>query len=185
LGRLLEPRQTRVATFKLTDDVGGLRVGDDVRAGGFKIGSIKDIDLIDAQAAEPQLRIVFTLPRRLVVREDAKIAIQGTITGTAWLNFESFGKGGELASGIALVGHPGAMSELLNGARDVLPEVKGAVVDVRTVTLPKVNNAIDKTTDTIVTFKTTGEHATALIDHVKSKVDPLVERVYGVTDPAR
>jgi len=41
-----------------------------VRAGGFKIGSIKDIDLIDAQAAEPQLRIVFTLPRRLVVRED-------------------------------------------------------------------------------------------------------------------
>src|SRR4051812_1027690 len=80
LGRLPEPRQTRVASFKLTDDVGGLRVGDDVRAGGFKIGAIKDIDLVDAQAAEPHLRVVFTLPRRLVVHEDAKIAIQGTIT---------------------------------------------------------------------------------------------------------
>jgi len=77
------------------------------------------------------------------------------------------------------------MSELINGARDIMPEVKATVADVRNVTLPKVNAAVDKTTETIGTFKTTGEHATALIDHVKSKVDPVVERVYGVVDPAK
>jgi phospholipid/cholesterol/gamma-HCH transport system substrate-binding protein len=186
LGRLLEPAQTRVATFKLTDDVGGLRVGDDVRAGGFKIGAVKDMDLVDAQgSAQPHLRVTFTLPKRLTVHEDAKVAIQGTITGASWLNFETFGQGRELAQGMALAGHPGAMSELINSARDVLPEVKATVADVRNVTLPKVNTAIDKTTETIVTFKTTGEHATALIDHVKGKVDPVVERVYGVVDPAK
>jgi ABC-type transporter Mla subunit MlaD len=100
LGRLLEPRQTRVATFKLTDDVGGLRVGDDVRAGGFKIGAIKDMDLVDAENGQPpHLRVIFTLPKRLTVHEDAKVAIQGTITGAAWLNFETFGQGKELAEG--------------------------------------------------------------------------------------
>jgi phospholipid/cholesterol/gamma-HCH transport system substrate-binding protein len=178
LGRLVEPRQTRVATFRLSDDVGGLRVGDDVRAGGYKIGAIRDIDLIDAAGADPHLRITFTLPKRLVVRDDARVAVQGTITGTSWLNFETFGKGGPLADGVALSGHPGAMSELLNAARGIAPEVKGAIVDVRTVTLPKVNNAVD-------TFKTTGEHATALVDHLRSKIDPVVERVYAVADPAK
>jgi ABC-type transporter Mla subunit MlaD len=186
LGRLIEPRQTRLATFKLTDDLGGLRVGDDVRAGGYKVGVVRDIQLIDANGgAEPHLRITFTLPERLAVRKDAIVAIQGTITGTAWLNFETFGKGEPLAEGMALAGHPGAMSELLAAARGIAPEVKGAITDVRTVTLPKVNNAVDRTAETVVTFKTTGEHATAMIDHLKSKIDPVVERVYAVADPAK
>ena len=186
LGRLLEPRQTRLATFKLTDDLGGLRVGDDVRAGGYKVGVVRDIQLIDANGgAEPHLRIRFTLPERLAVRQDAIVAIQGTITGTAWLNFETFGKGQPLADWAALAGRPGAMSELLAAARGIAPEVKGAITDVRTVTLPKVNNAVDRTAETVVTFKTTGEHATAMIDHLRSKIDPVVERVYAVADPAK
>jgi len=186
LGRFVEPRQTRLATFKLTDDLGGLRVGDDVRAGGYKVGVVRDIQLIDANGGtEPHLRITFTLPERLAVRKDAIVAIQGTITGTAWLNFENFGKGEPLAEGAALAGHPGAMSELLAAARGIAPEVKGAITDVRTVTLPKVNNAVDRTAETVVTFKTTGEHATAMIDHLKSKIDPVVERVYAVADPAK
>ena len=186
LGRFVEPRQTRLATFKLTDDLGGLRVGDDVRAGGYKVGVVRDIQLIDANGGtEPHLRITFTLPERLAVRKDAIVAIQGTITGTAWLNFENFGKGEPLAEGAALAGHPGAMSELLAAARGIAPEVKGAITDVRTVTLPKVNNAVDRTAETVVTFKTTGEHATAMIDHLKSKIDPVVERVYSVADPAK
>jgi hypothetical protein len=186
LGRILEPRQTRAATFKLTDDLGGLRVGDDVRAGGYKVGAVRDIELVDAKdAAEAHLRVTFTLPERMVVHEDAVVGIQGTITGTAWLNFENFGKGAPLPEGVALVGRPGSMTELLAGAREILPEVKGAIVDVRTVTLPKVNNAVDRTAETVATFKTTGEHATDLIDHVRSKVDPVVERVYAVADPAK
>ena len=186
LGRFIEPRQTRLATFKLTDDLGGLRVGDDVRAGGYKVGVVRDIQLVDANGGtEPHLRITFTLPERLAVRKDAIVAIQGTITGTAWLNFENFGKGEPLPEGAALAGHPGAMSELLAAARGIAPEVKGAITDVRTVTLPKVNNAVDRTAETVSTFKTTGERATALIDHVRSKVDPVVERVYAVADPAR
>ncbi len=188
LGKLLEPRQTRLATFALTDDLGGLRVGDDVRAGGYKVGEIRDIELIDAagdDSAQPHLRVTFTLPQRLAVREDAIVAIQGTITGTAWLNFETFGEGGPLPESVALAGRPGAMSDLMNAARGIAPEVKAALVDVRTVTLPKVNNAVDRTAETVVTFKTTGERTTALVDHIRGKIDPFVERIHGVTEPAK
>ncbi len=185
LGRLLEPRQTRVATFKLADDLGGLRIGDDVRAGGYKVGAIRNIDLVENQGADPHLRVMFTLPKRLAVRDDARVAIQGTLTGTTWLNFESFGVGSPLPENVALAGHPGAMSDLMNAARGIAPELQGAITDVRTVTLPKVNNAVDRTAETVVTFKTTGERATALVDHLRSKIDPVVERVYAVADPAK
>ena len=186
LGRIIEPRQTRLATFKLTDDLGGLRVGDDVRAGGYKVGAVRDIELVDANdSAQPHLRVTFTLPERLTIHEDAVVAIQGTITGTSWLNFETFGQGPVLPEGMALAGHPGAMADLLNAARGIAPEMKGALVDIRTVTLPKVNNAVDRTAETAVTFKTTGERATALIDHLRSRIDPVVERAYAVADPAR
>ena len=36
VGRFIEPRQVRTAVFTLKDDIGGLRVGDDVRVGGLK-----------------------------------------------------------------------------------------------------------------------------------------------------
>lgn len=188
LGQLIEPRQTRLATFKLMDDLSGLRVGDDVRAGGYKVGEVRDIELIAANASdggEPHLRVRFTLPDRLAVREDAVVAIQGTITGTAWLNFETFGKGQPLPEGLALAGRAGAMADLLNAARGIAPQVQGALVDVRTVTLPKVNNAVDRAAETAVTFKTTGERTTAFIDDIRSRIDPVVERVYAVTDPAK
>jgi len=185
LGRIIEPKQVRIATFKLTDDVSGLRIGDAVRAGGYKVGSVRDIELMDAQGGDPHLRVTFNLPKRLAVHQDARLAIQSTITGTSWLNFESFGKGAELPAGTALAGHPGSLTVLLNSARDLSPEIKGTITDVRNVTLPKVNNAVDRTAETIVTYKTTGERATALIEQIQGKVDPLVERVYGVIDPAR
>src|SRR3954453_17791795 len=71
-GRLTGPRQTRTAYFKLTDDLGGVGVGDDVRVGGHKEGVVQAIELIDndaggdSQAAksEPTLAVQFRLPQR-------------------------------------------------------------------------------------------------------------------------
>src|SRR5688572_28460492 len=38
--------QVRYASFTLTDDLGGLRVGDDVRIGGFTVGEVRSIELV-------------------------------------------------------------------------------------------------------------------------------------------
>ena len=45
IGDLFAPHQERTASFRLTDDLGGLQVGDEVRLGGFKVGVVKGIEV--------------------------------------------------------------------------------------------------------------------------------------------
>src|SRR5688500_106857 len=179
-GRLLEPNQTRRVTFELTDDVGGLRIGDDVRVGGYKVGVVRDIDVIQPEGATgqpPRVLVKFTLPERFVIREDAVIGVDGTRTGTRWLNFESFGAGAALPEPAACPGRPSRGDALFAMAGKIAPEIRGLVGDVRTTTLPKVNTTID-------TYKGAGADAAALVRHVDAKVDPTAEKVHNVADRA-
>src|SRR4051812_23285057 len=95
LGQLVEPNQVRTATFALSDDIGGLRVGDDVRVGGLKVGNVRALQVESGDDAARPARVVvkFNLPRRLVLRDGARVGVQNTITGTSWLNFDALGKG--------------------------------------------------------------------------------------------
>jgi ABC-type transporter Mla subunit MlaD len=90
-----------LVAFDLKTNIGGLRIGDEVRVGGFKVGEVKHIML--RQDTDPKhppyyILIAFTVPEKYSIREDAKIRIDGTLTGTSWLNFEELGKGAPLAS---------------------------------------------------------------------------------------
>src|SRR6516165_8927708 len=46
------PIVERKVHFTLADDVGGLRIGDDVRLGGYKIGVIHSIDVVGIAEGE-------------------------------------------------------------------------------------------------------------------------------------
>src|SRR4051794_30371029 len=76
VGRLIEPQQVRTATFTLADDIGGLRVGDDVRVGGLKVGIVKSLAIerqTEAGAAQqPKILVTFDLPERIQLREGAR-----------------------------------------------------------------------------------------------------------------
>src|SRR5688572_18015697 len=54
--RIVTPEQERTVSFRLSDDLGGLQVGDEVRLGGYKVGVVKGIevreDVREAAAAE-------------------------------------------------------------------------------------------------------------------------------------
>ncbi len=45
IGRFFVPEQRQAVSFRLSDDLGGLQVGDEVRLGGFKVGSVTRIEL--------------------------------------------------------------------------------------------------------------------------------------------
>lgn len=143
LGRLFDPAHRRTVSFKLADDLSGLRVGDEVRLGGFKIGTVEEIDVMQlppgalpkpatapssrpaSQPADDRLRIVvrFAIPRKYELREDAHIAIQTTITGAASLNIESLGQGAKVESEkFVLAGFPSAMSALLANLGEASPQ---------------------------------------------------------------
>src|ERR1700760_3626878 len=88
--RIVEPQQHPTVVFNLTDDVGGLNLGDDVRAGGLKVGVIRGISLTTPQPPEqPKVLVEFSLPARYKLCADAHVAVQGTLTGTSWLNIAS------------------------------------------------------------------------------------------------
>src|SRR5438045_8629848 len=69
-GHFAEPTQVRSVRFKLTDDIGGLRVGDELRIGGFKAGSVRHIEPSGMNGIEQvSLLGTFTGPQKTILRE--------------------------------------------------------------------------------------------------------------------
>jgi ABC-type transporter Mla subunit MlaD len=154
-GQGMGPARIHVASFQLSDDLGGLAIGDDVRIGGVKVGVIKDLRFADLDGKEPRILIRFTIPANTTLHEDAVIRAQNGITGTSNLNIENIGVGKPLPEGDILVGKPDPKSVFLAG-------------------LPKVN-------ETMASFKQTADSATTLVRHINDKIDPVVEKYDGVT----
>ncbi len=163
IGRIIEPYQIRTATFTLTDDVSGLRVGDDVRVGGLKVGIVRSIN-IESAAEKSDARIVLTfhIPKRLVLREGARLAVQNTVTGAANLNLDTLGTGKPLSDDAVLVGQPGAYAQIMNSVSTLAPEIQSLVHDVRITTLPKIN--------------TTADNAVAITGDLRTQIKSIVER---------
>jgi ABC-type transporter Mla subunit MlaD len=188
VGRFLEPTQHATVSFTLTDDIGGLSPGDEVRIGGAKVGVVRSVEFTSDEAGQQEgILVGFTVPQRFHLRKDAVVSIQSTVTGVSVLNISSLGKAEPLAGAI-LVGKPSSLNALFEAA----PEIGGLVRDIRSNTMPKVNTAIekasgaiDKTTDAIATYKETGQTATDLLKHTRTKIDPIVERYFAVADTTK
>lgn len=186
---LLEPMQVHTVTFSLKDDVGGLRKGDDVRIGGFKVGTVRDIDVV-AHEGEPTIVVRFHMPRKFELRQDAVVGIQSTVTGQSWLNFEDLGRGGAvLGPDDTLHGLPSGLTVAMNTLRNVAPkidqsvdEVRQIVGDVRSKTVPLVNETIVKYGKTAETFTQTGQSATRFIEELRGYLKPVIDRYYVVAD---
>lgn len=171
------PLQVRTVAFGLTDDLGGLNVGDDVRIGGVKVGSIRQVQLADLDTPKPRVLVKFSMPVSYTLHKNATIRIQTALTGPTNLNIESLGSGEASAEAVALVGHPDPKSELLASLGRTSPHLEAIMADVQTQTLPKVN-------DTVVAIKQTAVSATTLVQHVDGKIDPIVQKYNGVADHA-
>jgi ABC-type transporter Mla subunit MlaD len=181
-GRFTEGRSTRTVSFKLSDDLGGLRIGDDVRVGGWKVGSVQSIEPAGLEGTDPRLNVTFTLPARFKLRENTRIGIQTTLTGATALNVDNLGQGREYAEADQIPGRPDPKSALFASLGEAGPdlaatmkEARLAAADIRGQTVPKANAALDS-------FKGTGDSATALVADVKGQIPPIVEKYNGVTD---
>src|SRR3954470_22246928 len=116
LGRIIEQQQVRTATFSLADVLGGLRLGDDVRVGGLKVGAVRSLTIEPPadEKSQPRIVVAFHMPRRIVLRDGARVGVQSTITGTSWLNFDALGTGQPLGDDVSLPGRPSGYTTLLN-----------------------------------------------------------------------
>ena len=153
------PTKVVHAAWKLTDDIGGLRPGDDVRVGGLKVGQVRDVKVEDADGADPRILIAFTIPANYAVHADAVVQAQSSLTGAANLNIQSLGGGAALAEGQVLAGIPDAKSALFASLGRSGPQIEEAISQLNSQTIPRVTQAAD-------TAKT-------LLAHADSKVDPV------------
>lgn len=165
---ILQPSQTRLVTFKLTDNLGGLGEGDEVRVGGVRVGKIKTIEAVTGDdGKEPTLMVKISVPGKYKLREGTVIGIETSVTGASNLNITNLGKGAELASDTPITGTPSALGELLAMG----PEIRkilgkaGPAIDAAKV-------AIDNANVAIVGFKDTGPTATATVRKIQDKIDP-------------
>jgi ABC-type transporter Mla subunit MlaD len=147
------PTSQRKVKFTLADDIGGLRLGDDVRIGGFKVGVIRAIDvegLGDGQ--KPDILITYDLPDVYKLHDNAHVAVQGTLTGGSWLNIDDLGTGTLLAGDGVLEGHPSAFGSVLSSLSGSGPDLAALLRDVHKITVPKVDTAVDTATVTLASL---------------------------------
>ncbi len=177
--RIIEPGQVRTARFTLEDDLGGLRVGDDVRLGGFKVGAVEGIRLVHGSAdgveAQPHILVTFTLPRKYELKRDAVVGVQGTLTGSSWLNFSSLGEGVPLERDVVLVGRPGVMGQIMSGLGDASPKIGRLIDRINERTLPSIDSAL---TD----LQAAASSGASAMLKVEGHIDPVVERYNRLAD---
>jgi ABC-type transporter Mla subunit MlaD len=169
-GASVGPAQVRTVAFHLADDIGGLRVGDDVRLGGFKVGIVRDIQADGLGGPNPRLLVRFSMPGSYPMHRNAAVGVQTGLTGVTNLNIESIGTGEPLPEGETLAGQADPKTALFASLGKISPHLESTMTQIDTQTVPKVNQAVDS--------------AKTLLAHANAKVDPIVDRYNQVATNA-
>jgi ABC-type transporter Mla subunit MlaD len=175
------PVDERQVRFNLSDDVGGLRIGDDVRIGGFKVGVVREIELQGLETPQPSLLIHFSIPRKYLLHQDAHVAIQTTVTGTSVLNIDNVGAGAMLAEDTPLTGHPSALSTLETSLGGAGPEVMDIIHSIKTTTLPHINDAVAKAPGAVASLENAGDNISGLLGDSKPDFRGTVANLHAIT----
>lgn len=170
------PMQTRQARFALRDDLGGLRPGDNLRVGGYTVGSVQSIDIIHptTPAHQPYILVSFSLPASYTLRKGAYLAVGGTLTGTSWLNFSNLGAGPALPKNLILHGHANPTSSVLASVTALISPIKQVLAKVNTTTIPRIDTDLTKlgqAADAVHTAANSGHH---LLVTVQDQIQPVV-----------
>ena len=189
LDSFTESRRQYLVRFDVADDVGGLRPGSEVRVGGLKVGSVGSIrfETDPGDGVPPSVFATFSLPERIPLGDGAEVAVQSTITGVSWVNVDNLGDLTKpLASDFPIDGDPNTLTQLLSDFTELTPQLTGTVTDVRTVTLPKVNDTIDsfeslasgterQIAETVAPIKQAAEDASTLTGQLSADLPPVID----------
>lgn len=145
---MLDRQRHLIVTFDLADDIGGLRIGDEVRIGGYMVGMVKNITL-DTEQTTPHLQVLIGLPARYEIHANADVRIQSSVTGVSVLNFESLGTGALLDNNGSIRGQASTLTQLAVMVSDVTPRFKSIAANLEQATSRFASSTLDKTETTI------------------------------------
>ncbi len=170
------PMQTRQARFALRDDLGGLRPGDNLRVGGYTVGSVQSITIVRPAVAtqRPYILVRFSMPLSYTLRQGAYLAVGGTLTGTSWLNFSNLGSGAPLPKTLILRGHANPASSVMAAVTSLIPHIKQMLAKVNTTTIPKINADLTKFGQAADAVHAAADSGNKLLVTVQQQVQPVV-----------
>lgn len=170
------PMQTRQARFALRDDLGGLRPGDNLRVGGYTVGSVKSIAIIRPAVAaqQPYILVRFSLPASYTLRKGAYLAVGGTLTGTSWLNFSDLGAGPALPKALILRGHANPTSSVVAAVTALVPQMKEVLAKVTTTTIPRMDTDLTKFGQAADAVHVAADSGSRLLVTVQQRIKPVV-----------
>jgi ABC-type transporter Mla subunit MlaD len=173
-GRFTQSFTTYPVAFTISDDIGGLRPGDDVRLGGMKVGSVRDIAVRTIEDSstgkgEPQVIVYIDVPSRFPLNTDAQVEVAKTLTGSAAINIESLGSGPAWQT-----------TDYLHGQQDSLSM---AFKGLGTAT-QKLNADLDKIGQTADAFTETAFTANATVHDLHTRLPEIILRYQELTAAA-
>ena len=179
--RFTESFNNYAVAFNLSDDIGGLRVADDVRIGGMRVGDVRDITVDQQKNA---VIVVIDVPAKYAVAKDADVYVQRGLTGTAAINFDDLGTGPRIGAGDYLVGRPDQLQGLFRMLATMKPDIRTVVDNLKTATV-KVNTDLDKFAVTADSFSATGFAATATVQSLHMRLPEIIDRIESLLDSAK
>ena len=178
--KFTESFHTYPVAFSLTDDIGGLRPGDDVRVGGLKVGSVRDIDVnLDRQVVVVSIE----LPSKYKLNKDTGVFVQHGLTGSSAINIDSFGKGPLLAANDYVVGQPDQLTGLMHTLAALKPDIRTVVMNIESASV-KLNTDLDKIGNTADSFTATGMSATTTVQNLHVRLPEIIDRYESVVASA-
>ncbi|MGD0541319.1 MAG: MlaD family protein [Tepidisphaeraceae bacterium] len=170
--------KTYTVAFSLQDDIGGLRPGDDVRIGGLKVGSVRDIRIDQERSA---VVVLIDIPAKYVIARNAAVQVQHGLTGVAGINIRNLGRGAMLDSNDYLRGNPDEITDFTHQLAAMAPDLRQTLANVE-IASGKLNTDLDKFAQTSDSFTATGLAATTTVQELHVRVPELIARIEDLTD---
>lgn len=171
--KFTESFNTYPVAFALTDDIGGLRLGDDVRIGGLKVGSVRDIQ-VDLNRSV--LMVFIEVPAKYTIHKDAGVFVQHGLTGSSAINIDSFGSGPPMAANDYVMGQPDQLTGLMHQLAALKPDIRQTLLNIESASV-KLNTDLDKIGDT-------AGSATTTMQGLRARIPEIIERYESVVDSA-
>jgi phospholipid/cholesterol/gamma-HCH transport system substrate-binding protein len=178
--RFTESFNVYPVAFSLGDDIGGLRIGDDVRIGGLKVGSVRDIHVdVDREAVIVSIEV----PAKFALNKDSGVYVQHGLTGSAAINIDSFGSGPALAANDVLAGQPDPLTGLMHQLAALKPDIRTTLKNIESASV-KLNTDLDKFGDTADSFTSTGVSAESTVQNLHARLPEIIDRYDSVVASA-
>ena len=177
------PVEERRVRFGLTDNIGGLRIGDELRIGGYKVGIVRNIELQGlGDGSHPSLLVTFYGSQRIHPARQRAHQDRDTRDGHQRSEHRRCGQR-NAARAKHGVGRSSQLADRAGGTAwgDAGPDLRDVMHDVKTITLPKVNLAAGKAGDTLGSITRAGDEVSSILGDSKPDFRGTVANLHTIT----